>query len=160
MPRPLTDAELQQLRVRADAFDEVMGQLEPAIIELADHLGLPNPEVAPTRLDAVLSELDKTLPQLDLAALDPQQLVWLNTRLLYFIGQWLVRRYAGHWILQDDPDSDFFLRYVVGGFQDSPDPQLIIDPLEVAIHVLEDPEQRRLAAVLHGVFDALPPEPT
>lgn len=158
MTRPLTEQEQEQLASRRAAFTDVMEQLGPAITELADHLGLPFPERAVDRLDEVLQELDRTLPRLDLEALSNEQLVWLNTRLLYFIGQWLVRRYSGHWFLQEDPESDFFLRYITGNFQDSPDPTIIIDPLEVAIHVLEDPSARPLSVVLNTVFTNIPPE--
>jgi hypothetical protein len=158
LTRALTPEEQQQLQERTEAFADVMEELEPAICELADHLGMPHPERAIHRLDAVLAELDQTLPKLNLEALEPQQLVWLNTRLLYFIGQWLVKRYEGHWLLQDDPESDFFLHYVTGGFQRSPDPQLIVDPLELAIYVLGNQEGRLLSEVLAEVFAQLPPE--
>ena len=166
-PRPATDCHVYQgvnmcsmteeqralLDRRRAAFDDVIAQLEPSLIELADHLGLEHPDAAMRRLDAILSALDLILPRLDFAALGSDELLWLHTRLLYFVGAWLVEKFEGRWLLQDDPESEFFMRFVVGGFERCSDPSLMVDPLELTLFVLESPETHRLSTTLAGVCE-------
>jgi len=142
--RALTPDEQAQLETRRNTMDEFIDSIDPAIVQLADHLGHPNPSTAMDAPETLVDMLDETLPRLDLNELGEADLRWLHAHLIYFLGEYLVQTLDGHWFLQDDPESDFFLRYIVGAFGKHEDPHLIIDPLELALAAIAQPTQPRL----------------
>ena len=55
--RSMTDEQQKLLDRRKEGFNEVLEQLEPSLVELADHLGISKPKEVMSKLDDVLSEL-------------------------------------------------------------------------------------------------------
>jgi len=132
---------------RALAFPEVLAEMSGDLAELADFLVVPNYRFSKDGLEALGQSLDTFLSNADLAALDEDQRVWLHTRMMYLIGELLNERHGGHWLLQSDPGSDFFGRYVVGGFLDDPD--RLVDPAAAAHNVLTADPPRDLLGEIH-----------
>lgn len=147
----LTAEEEKALRQRRELFPAVVEDIRPGIAELAASLEYVNPEQAAERPDEFLPVLEEFLTDADLSLLSPSQRLWLLTRITSFIIELLVRRHGGYLYLQSDPKSDFFLRYVIGGFTDGTDPSIIVDPAEVANHFLSEPPGRSLSRSINNL---------
>jgi hypothetical protein len=142
--RPLTSEERATMNRRKDDFPEVMADIPRMIKELADGVGLQGPGVPVERFDELLTRVDEAIQDLDTQSLDEEAYLWLLTRLGYFAGEFLARRHQGHWMLQTDPDADFFLRYVVSGFEGPLGANTTVDPMHLAENILRLPTGRSL----------------
>lgn len=78
----------------------------------------------------------------------PDDRVWALTRIGYFVGEVLIQRVSGCWLLNEFPHSRTFLRYVVGQFAGAADQGVMVDPFEVAAAFVDQPPGRSLAAIL------------
>ena len=66
---------------------------------------------------------------------------------MYLIGEYLIEKKGGYWFLQTDKESDFFLAYVVGDF-DNEKPEIIVDPGEVAAYLVDKKPPRSIMDAL------------
>jgi len=150
--RTLTDKEQAEISHRQADFDNFLDERMPVLCDFIQQLGLPD---APL----VLSEADRFMPPIDRWLTDQvvtsDDRTWILTRLGYFIGEYLVQRYAGHWFLNKIPDSRFFGRYVVGQFVKVTNQNAMVDPFAVADAYLLEPPGRSLSRVLGDVDNDL-----
>src|SRR5580658_8386424 len=109
--RDLTEYE-RELRERrrlhfAAFFDERVAVLE----DFVKRLGVADSPLEPIEIEQYLPAIDAFMKS---QVVPSEDRVWILTRLGYFIGELLVQRFAGSWFLNEIPDSQYFLRYVVG----------------------------------------------
>lgn len=142
--RPLTNEERATMNRRNDDFPEVMADIPRMIKELADGVGLPGTGSPMERFDELLARVDEAIRDLDIQSLDEEAYLWLLTRLGFFAGEFLARRHQGHWMLQTDPNADFFLRYIISGFEEPLGGNTSVDPMHLAENTLRLPRGRSL----------------
>lgn len=146
----IEEESLRQRRLR-----ELPGFLEDRVqvlIDFATRLNLPEPESIvsdPLRHLAALSAFMED----QVVAEDDR--IWILTRIGYFVGELLARRFRGRWFLNEIPDSRYFLHYVVGKFEHLKNPHAMAAPFEVADYFVSLPPRRDLSALVHEVESAL-----
>jgi len=117
--RPLTADERQAVARRQAQLYEMQAEVHPCVIELATFVAQVSPDIttalAYDRPDAAADEPEAFLPVLDawLANEDfmdanREDLLWLHTRLMYFVVAYLRRLHGGVWEIDEDPDSPLF----------------------------------------------------
>jgi hypothetical protein len=74
--------------------------------------------------------------------------VWILARMAYFVGQVLIQRLGGEWLINEHPHSRFFLRYVIGRVPGVRSPNATVDPFAVASAFLAEPPGRSLRAIV------------
>lgn len=142
----LSSEQQSIIEERERAFPDVLAEMPGDLAELADFLGVPNYRFTRDGLEALAQTASTFLSNADVGSIDDEQRMWLHTRMMYLIGELLNERHGGHWTLQSDPGSDFYGRYVVGGFSKYPD--RLVDPAEAAYEVLtEEPPRDLLRAI-------------
>jgi hypothetical protein len=139
--RELTPPERQTLEKRRLEFDKFVQEAAPVLSDFAKRLGLENPQSIAVNPEAFLEPIDDFMK--DQVIMDDDR-IWIVARLAYFIGQILIQRFGGEWLLNERPDSRFFLQYVVGRFPSTSNPNVTIDPLRIASEFLAAPSGRSL----------------
>jgi hypothetical protein len=133
-----TESVLKLRAKRQESFKNFVDGIEPALTELADFIGVENPQTAVKNPEMFLKVLDLYFKEENFRDLDLDAIKTLHLMLTYFIGQFLVFRHRGDWFLNEERDSKSFLRYVVGKFEDSSIRENIyVDPFDSAQKYLE-----------------------
>lgn len=146
--RPLTPEEESLISERRSRFDAFFEDMMPILSEFAEDLGLANPQmivadpggyvepISHFMRDQVVSEDDR---------------VWIITRLGYFIGEVLIKRLGGCWFLNEWPETRYFLRYVVGQFDEGTRTNAMVDPFEAATGFIAQPPGRNLGQFINEI---------
>lgn len=146
--RELTSDEVATLERRRARLEPFLAARMPTLADFAEALGLESPPL-------IVAEPTRYLPAVDAFMRD--QVVeladreWILTRLGFFIGEVLVQRLGGCWLLNEQPDTRFFLRYVVGSFPRARHPSAMVDPFHVADTYLATGPGRSLTQLLAEV---------
>jgi hypothetical protein len=150
--RALTPKETEELERRRARFEQFLADRMPVLAEFAELLELQNPTM-------IVADPDLYLPSVDMymrrQVVLPEDRASVILVLGYLIGEVLVQRLSGGWLLNDIPDSRYFLRYVVGQFARAGNPNAMADPFEAAIIVIDEPSAGGLTAVVAEVERAL-----
>lgn len=115
--------------------------MAPVLTDFADRLGLQNPETIVTNPNAFLEFIDDFMKS---QVITDEDRIWILARLAYFIGQIFIQRFGGDWILNEIPESRFFLRYVIGEIPGVRNPFTTMDPFTAASDYLAEPPGRSL----------------
>jgi hypothetical protein len=116
MPRELTASERTRRDELAAGFDAFITEQFDVLVDFFQKIGRADPVLLLHQPDAYLPLLDAWLGQQNWQEYDEQDRIRLATRIGYFLAQVLITRYHGAWALNENPDSRFFLRYVVTHF--------------------------------------------
>jgi hypothetical protein len=146
--RNLTNEQQTTLEKRRREFPGLIEEIKPVLSDFAIRLRLENPCAIVGNPDAFLESIDQFMADQVIAV---QDRVWIVTRLGYFVGQILSKRLEGVWLLNENPRSHFFLRYVIGQFARAPNPDSTVDPFEVANAFVSQPPPRKLASIIAEV---------
>jgi hypothetical protein len=150
--REFTDQERDTRDRRKLRFPAFCQESGPVLQDFFTRLGCPEPT-------AVLNEPERFLPFLDFWMRDQdialEDRTWILTRLGYFIGQFFLIRFSGSWLLNEIPDSRFFLRFVVGQFGQLRNPRAMIDPFQIADEYISSPPGRSLISIIAEVEQEL-----
>lgn len=132
---------------RVEGFDAFRSERLPVLHEFCKSLGFAEPH-------EVLIHPEKFLPLLDSgfrhSVISDENRVWFITRIGYFIGEYLIGRYEGCWLVDKEPDSSTFARYVVGDFSFGDEIDPVIDPFEIAQGYTDTPVPRELAQAIEN----------
>ncbi|MCX9012823.1 MAG: hypothetical protein OIN66_17115 [Candidatus Methanoperedens sp.] len=85
---------------------------------------------------------------------DERSLIWLLTRVGYFVAHVLIVRNAGSWAIEERRDSPYFLRYVITDFLKARLSGMTVDPFSLA-NALAQPGNQGLAVALDNVYRQL-----
>lgn len=146
--RELSVVEAELLERRQKGFKQFFSELMPVLADFIERLGLPQPAM-------VIAEpgmfVDGVADFFANQVIDEEDRVWAITRLGYFIGELLNKRFGGCWYVNDNPESSSFSRYVVGQFQCCANMRLSIDPMAAANRFLLEPVGRDFRRVLSDI---------
>ena len=144
--RPLTDKELELRDRRRNGFEEFLSERMDILADFARALGLSTPPM-------IVNDPERYLPGIDAfmqtTAVEPKDRAWITTRLGYLVGEVLIQRLGGAWLLCEVPESKFFLRYVVGEFSAVKNSNAIADPFLVAHTLLSEPPGSSLTRLIN-----------
>jgi hypothetical protein len=134
------------------ALDQFLAERMPVLADFANRLELTDPVIIVADPEKFLQPIDEFMRY---QILEPEDRVWILTRLGYFIGELLINRLGGCWFVNEIPDSRYFLRYVVGRFPSIGNANAMIDPFYVADVYLSQPPGRSLSMFLDQVTEEL-----
>jgi hypothetical protein len=144
--RALTEEEKQTYERRKAMLDEFVSESMPVMADFAERLGLPEPTMIVNDPESYLPAIDAFMRN---QVVKPDDRVWIITRLMYIVGEVLIQRLGGIWLLNDIPDSKFFLKYVVGDFSGIKRAGSQADAGAVAHrYVMSDPPRRSLVDMI------------
>ncbi|ONH54207.1 hypothetical protein SAMN04490182_5655 [Pseudomonas cedrina] len=135
---------------RAAGFAAFKSERMPVLHKFCESLGFDQPH-------EVLIEPKKFLPLLDdgfqHAVISEENRVWFVTRIGYYIGEYLISLFDGCWLLDDDPLSPSFAKYVVGDFSIEGVKAKVVDPFEIAQRYAITPAPRFLRQEIETALD-------
>ena len=150
--RELTDEERRTLEERRANFDQFVNERMDVLNDFAERLGLNEPW-------RIVQNPDLFLPAIHVfmcrQIVRPDARVWILVRLGYLIGEILVGRLGGYWLLNENPETRTFLRYVVGGFSRIKNSNAVVDALAVAAEFVDQPAERHLTPLIAEVESEL-----
>jgi len=132
---------------RKAEFDDFLAERMPVLASFAEALELENPPMIVADPQLYVPKVDEFLEMQDIQENDRE---WIILRLGFLIGEVLVQRLGGCWLLNDNPDSRTFLRYVVGQFAGART-SAMVDPFEVADVLTSQKAPRHFSAMIEEV---------
>jgi hypothetical protein len=150
--RALTPKETELLEQRRARFEQFLEDRMPVLAEFAELLELQNPTMIVADPDLYLPSIDVYMRRQVVLREDRASVILV---LGYLIGEVLVQRLSGGWLLNESPDSRYFLRYVVGRFARVSNLNAMADPFEAATIAIDEPSAGGLKAVVADVERAL-----
>lgn len=144
----MTPDESTLLARRKTQFDDFYQEMMPVLVYFIQRLGQEQAHTVLNEASRFLGVVDDMFKSAPISAEDRS---WVVTRIMYFVGEYFVQKFGGHWFVNDIPGSRFFARYVVGGFGSKAIPNGQIDPLEVATAYADSPIPRDLIGLIASV---------
>ena len=154
--RDLTAEEIAVRTLRRQGLPQFLSCVQPGLEEFISSVVVESPERYIQDLEQFMSVLELWLSAQDLRGLSRGDFLWLQTRIAYLIGQLMRLRFDAVWILDEDTESKFFLRYVMGYFKHGVKAGVVLDPMTVASAYLETPPPRSLTALLDSIEELKP----
>lgn len=114
---------------RVAGFDSFKTERMPVLHEFCKSLGFDQPHEVLNGPEKFLSLLDSGFMN---AVVSDENRIWLITRMGYYIGEYLVCLYDGLWLVDKDPSSPSFTKYVVVDFSFEGVIDRVVDPFEMA----------------------------
>jgi hypothetical protein len=132
-------------------FEDFLAERMPVLVEFAKTLGSSQAHRILHEPHLFLRGISDWLEHQEVW---PEDRVWVITRLGYFVGEYLVMKYGGLWLVEDRESSRYFGRYVVGRFARIANHNAVADPFEVATTAVS-PEAPSLQILTAEVCHAL-----
>jgi hypothetical protein len=133
-------------------FDSFLEERMPVLTDFVERLKLPTPHMVVADPERYIPGIEEFMRN---QVVEPESRIWILARMAYYIGEVLIQRFSGAWLLNEIPDSRYFLRYVVGEFSRSKNPSSMVDPFQVASYYVDQPPGRSLRALLDEVSEEL-----
>jgi hypothetical protein len=134
---------------RQAKFDNFYAELAPVLIDFIDVLGIEPAQEVLKQAGDYLPYVEKALA--DMAIADDDDRLWLQVRMMYYIGEYFAQQYGGYWFVNETPGSPMFGRCVVGKFSRFPNASIMVDPFEIASAYVDLPCPRLLADLVAEV---------
>ena len=145
----MPDNSREFLEGRKGGFSRFLEERMDVLSEFASGLGFGSPQLIVAQPSAFVEAIDRYMSCQDISEDD---FSWIVSRIGYFIGEVLIERYSGCWMIVDDTSSRLFARYVVGQF---PGRAMVVDPFEAAVEYVRAPKGRSLVSQLSAIEDQL-----
>ena len=81
-------------------FDDFYIEILDVLVDFASRLQLPDPPLILTEVERYLEPIDQFISHQEVL---PDDRDWIQVRLAYFIGEFLVQRFGGCWYVNDIP---------------------------------------------------------
>ena len=143
--RELSTSELETLEKRRQEFRAFVREMGPVLEDFADRLGLQDPYRIVSDPERFLDSIEAFMRN---QVVGDEDRTWIAARLSYFIGQVLIQRLGGEWLVNENPASRFFLHYVIGRIPGVRNQNATVDPLAVAAAFLAEPPGRNLSRII------------
>lgn len=147
----LSDQERALLSERIQRLPAIIHDMPEMLGELAELIGIQPREEIIARPEGLVERIDTFLKNQDFGKYDERSLIWLLTRIGYFVAQVLILRYGGRWAVEERHESPFFLRYVITGFTSPRVSGTAVDPFQLA-NDLSHPGNPGLAEAFNKVY--------
>lgn len=98
---------------RVRGLSEWEDESKAAVYELAEVVGIDPPSILVDEPRLGLVELEELLCYEELEKLAEEDAVWTEWHVLAFVGEYLIHKFDGVWVVDDDPESSTFGRYLV-----------------------------------------------
>ena len=135
------------------SFDHFHAALAPVLTDFIDALGIEPAQEVLKQAGDYLPYVERALSEMTIA--DEEDRNWLLVRMMYYIGEYFAQQYGGHWFVNEDADSPWFGRCVVGKFSRFASGAQMIDPMEIAEAYVDLPCPRPLAALVAEIESGL-----
>ena len=135
----MTAKEKLELEKRKNGFDAFRKERMPILHGFAEILGCENPHEILIAPEKFLYYIDGYMEMQDVTNANR---TWLLTRIGYFIGEFLISKFGGCWMVDEGVGSKTFARYVVGEFEG--EAEKVIDPFFFAQTYVDTPPPRSL----------------
>jgi hypothetical protein len=154
--RDLNPQEIEIRTQRRKAFRGFVAGIKLALMEFAEFVGVENSQTAVDQPEKFLEVLEVFLKPQDLSELDQKDKETLHLMLMYFIGQLFLHRYGGIWFLNENPEAQSFLNYVVGYFKrGSVSKKISVDTFSLAEDFIAKQPGRSLIATIKEVEEEI-----
>lgn len=140
--------QIAVLERRLEHFDEFRKQRVPVLVDFAERLGFEEAHEivkTPSRFLPALSQFMRD------QVIERDDRDWIMVRVGYFVGELLVERLDGCWIVERNPMSKLFGRYVIGEFSRVKNRRAVADPFGVAQEYVDSPPPRDLQTLFESV---------
>ena len=138
------------LEQRAAGFSAFKSERLPVLHKFCESLGFDQPHEVLIEPKKFLFQLDSGFQRADI---NEEDRVWFVTRIGYYIGEYLISLFGGYWLLDEDPSSPSYTRYVVGDFSKTGVKTKIVDPFKIAHRYATTPAPRFLRQEIETAFD-------
>ena len=156
--RQLTEAETVTRTRRRQSWQEFVSQSRPTLEEFAMLLQAEHPTQAWEHPDSLIPAAEALTRDVHFDEMGQDERRWLQAVLIYLVGQVFIRRHGGLWTLEENPDSKFFLRYVVGFMKGGVRPGATVDPSFLVEVYLNSPPGRSLTTLLAEAEQDIKPQ--
>jgi hypothetical protein len=146
--RTLTNEEIATRDRRRTDFDRFFEEGIDVLGEFMQLLGLPNPYMVVNEAEKYLTPVSDWIKD---RVVEPQDRILMLTRIAYFIGELINQRFGGCWYLDEDPESPYFLQYVVGQFTKLGGNNSSVAPFPLANYFVNQAQGRDLAKLIADV---------
>lgn len=135
----MTTKEKLELEKRKNGFDSFRKERMPILHGFAEMLGCESPHEILIAPEKFLPYIDKYMEMQDVS---DNNRIWLLTRIGYFIGELLIGKFDGCWMVDEEIESKTFARYVIGELEG--EVGKVIDPFLLAQVYVDTPPPRKL----------------
>ena len=137
---------------RKSHFEKFREERLPVLHEFSKNLGFANPHEILLKPGMFLEALSNWLSEQEISE---DNKVWLATRVGYYIGEYFVVTYDGCWSVCETSSSRYYGRFVVGEFSAFNNPAALLDPIEAAMHFVNEPKGRSLSNLVSEITESL-----
>jgi hypothetical protein len=119
-----------------------------AVIELGESLHHDPPELLLEDPRVGLVQLDALIRDEDMERISRESAVWVESRLHAFVALYLIVKFDGHWLVDGDPASATFGKYLVSVSSPENDSPVHIDVADRVHNFLHSPPLRSLTSLI------------
>jgi hypothetical protein len=138
----------ETLESRRSKFGAFVRESDPVLVDFLQRLEFPDPHVVLQDATKYVAPIDAWLRD---QTIDPSDRIWILSRIGYFLGELLKQKYGGEWFIDEDPESPYFLQYVMGKFTRATRPFMKLPPFALADFYLSQPPGRSFQNILARV---------
>lgn len=132
-------------------FDDFMDERLSRLAEFAGDIGINPPSLVVAEPESVLQEIDMFM---SMQSVEDGDFAWIVGIMAVFVGELLVRRFGGYWLICDEASSRLLGRIVVKLCPSSPT-LVLVDPFEVSGAFVSEAPPRSLARILDEVSEGV-----
>jgi hypothetical protein len=150
--RKLTEEEkATRNRMRKQLYPFIQ-ECWPLLSDFMERLGSKEPTLIVMDPEQCLETIDNFMKY---QVVEPDDRIWIMTRIACYLGELLVHRFGGVWFLNEIPDSRYFLKYVVGRFTRIRNYNAMVDPFYIADVYVSEPPGRSLSEFVEETAEEL-----
>ena len=153
----MTPEEIARLQRSKAKLPEFLDELGPVLDDFIERLGIKSEHDLRLHVGKYAAALGQRLE--NMAVSDEDDRTWLAARMIYFVGEYFVQKYGGHWFVYDIPGNPMFGRYVVGQFAHAANPDMVVDLIQFALNYVDAPPPRNLVKKLADIDAVLTGSP-
>jgi hypothetical protein len=141
---------------RRSELDKFVEESFSVIIDFADRLGINNPHEILMDFDVLKKFMFVTVNDfMKTQTVNPDDRVWIITRMGYLMGEYFKEKYSGYWTVNDNQNSNQYGKYVVFAKSPTLDAQYPVDAFGVAVEFVDQTGERDLIHLITEIEDTI-----